>query len=986
MTIKHLYPVIEPSLNLDFANSKKLDPRITFTRGSIGTYVGDDGLIKTAAQHEARFDHDSDGNSLGLLVEESRTNLLISSEDLSGYSIKSVTVTFDSSVVNPTGLTGSYKILANSGLSNQGIRILKPATSANNIVVSAFVKKSTYRYVYIGFGGTGNSFTALFDIEPGLTSNRLLGQGGNGTYTNIDAGYQNFPNDWIRIWAVGTTTGTDGATVGMSPNATTFNITNWTTAGTEEIYVWGLQYEDNVSFPTSYIPTEGSTVTRAADVASISGDNFGTFRTNLLKYSEEFDQASWAKTNTTITPNDAIAPNGTQTAERLQATTASTARTYQDVSVTPGATYVASIYAKAGTSTNIIFREDSEDSYIVLVDLLTGAVTGGVGGTGFSIPVGNGWYRVGYVGSVTGSNFRPEVRTSSTDYIYVWGAQLEEGSTATDYIKSDVNWTSRASSATYYDANGTLKKSSYNLLTYSEDFTNSVWPTSSRATLLTATGVDDPFGGTTASTWKNGGTLSLELIHRVITVTAGIPYTYSVWLRRRSGTGTIEMYVGDNIAFDVTSQVTTEWKRISVTNTPSTTTGRAYIAILGIGDEIDVWGAQVETGTYAGDYAKTEGSAASTPRTAAYLPDGSGNFVSAGPLLLEDAGTNLLLQSEDFSTTWSRVNVLAFGSGSIVNDAVAPDGSTTADKITPDTSTNQHRLDQTPSSTAGAQVFTVYAKAAGYSFVGLRIGLNGAGFDLLAGTVSSIVTSTSASIAPVGDGWYRCSVYESSAAANATTRINVTEDGSISTSFAGDGTSGIYLWGAQLEESSYATSYIPTTSSTATRAADVSTSATASVFESDWYRQDEGTVFQSLNAESSYTSGLHMVTAKLAQATDLVNTGIGLQFGTTYGMSGQMRDGTNLAIATLPYSNSKGSAVLAYNQNYGEIAASWNGDTTVVDTNALYTSQSLAQLLIGAGIRISGSFSSIQNYNGTIRRLTYWPQRLPNATLQALTL
>ena len=69
MTIRHLYPAVEPSLNLDFANSKKLDSRITFTRASTGTYTDESGIIRTAAANEARFDHDSDGNSLGLLIE-----------------------------------------------------------------------------------------------------------------------------------------------------------------------------------------------------------------------------------------------------------------------------------------------------------------------------------------------------------------------------------------------------------------------------------------------------------------------------------------------------------------------------------------------------------------------------------------------------------------------------------------------------------------------------------------------------------------------------------------------------------------------------------------------------------------------------------------------------------------------------------------------------------------------------------------------------
>ncbi|MCP4789420.1 MAG: hypothetical protein GY881_04195, partial [Gammaproteobacteria bacterium] len=81
MTIKHLFPAVWPDLNLDFANSKELDPRITFTRSSVGTYVDENGIIQTAVDDQPRFDHDpATGESLGLLIEESRTNLLTYSE------------------------------------------------------------------------------------------------------------------------------------------------------------------------------------------------------------------------------------------------------------------------------------------------------------------------------------------------------------------------------------------------------------------------------------------------------------------------------------------------------------------------------------------------------------------------------------------------------------------------------------------------------------------------------------------------------------------------------------------------------------------------------------------------------------------------------------------------------------------------------------------------------------------------------------------
>ena len=69
------YPEIRPTLDLNFARVKALDSRITFARSSGGSYVGADGFIKYAGVNEARFDHDPvTGESLGLLVEEPRTN------------------------------------------------------------------------------------------------------------------------------------------------------------------------------------------------------------------------------------------------------------------------------------------------------------------------------------------------------------------------------------------------------------------------------------------------------------------------------------------------------------------------------------------------------------------------------------------------------------------------------------------------------------------------------------------------------------------------------------------------------------------------------------------------------------------------------------------------------------------------------------------------------------------------------------------------
>ncbi len=78
MASKGNFPIVDPSLNLDFANTKQLDPRITFSRTSIGTYFDQLGVMRTAPSGAARFDHNPvTGESLGLLIEEQRTNLVL---------------------------------------------------------------------------------------------------------------------------------------------------------------------------------------------------------------------------------------------------------------------------------------------------------------------------------------------------------------------------------------------------------------------------------------------------------------------------------------------------------------------------------------------------------------------------------------------------------------------------------------------------------------------------------------------------------------------------------------------------------------------------------------------------------------------------------------------------------------------------------------------------------------------------------------------
>ena len=211
-----------------------------------------------------------------------------------------------------------------------------------------------------------------------------------------------------------------------------------------------------------------------------------------------------------------------------------------------------------------------------------------------------------------------------------------------------------------------VEESRSNLISYSEDFTNSIWDAPftgrSRATIVTRTGVDDPSGGTTAATFKNGGSLSDELIWRIATGTANVPYTMSVWIRRRSGTGQIDLVVGDNIEVEITNQVTNQWKRISLTATPTTTTVRAYILIKGLNDEIDIWGAQLEQGSFPTSYIPTTNSTVTrTPDNVSMVGENFSSWYN------QDEGTIYVsqkLKSIDTVDRNSLVYLINGGSGS----------------------------------------------------------------------------------------------------------------------------------------------------------------------------------------------------------------------------------------------------------------------------------------------------------------------------------
>jgi hypothetical protein len=186
-------------------------------------------------------------------------------------------------------------------------------------------------------------------------------------------------------------------------------------------------------------------------------------------------------------------------------------------------------------------------------------------------------------------------------------------------------------------------------------------------------------------------------------------------------------------------------------------------------------------------------------------------------LLVEEGRTNLVTYSEEFSSGWTTSEVTA-----IPDSALSPDGTFTALKLVPSTAlTAGHQFQKSTTNPAGTYAFSFFAKAAGYSFIGLSLAAQPNVVlvaDLASGTFSTVGSAVSnASIVSYGNGWYRISGVGTTST-NRSFQLRPMDGGTWNVSFSGDGTSGIYIWGAQLEAGSFPTSYIPTPATFTSRA------------------------------------------------------------------------------------------------------------------------------------------------------------------------
>jgi hypothetical protein len=417
---------VAPILNLDFAKSKSLPSKISFSRNSVATYYDSDGVVRFATHNEPRFDHDpSTGESKGLLVEKASVNWTRASEHIH---------------MAPWGVNGACYAVPNAGVAPDG------TYSATRLVFTA----SSQAYSI-----NNNSGTTPWSVGATVSTTFWV-KGVSGEVLNVATGgqdtYHTLTGEWQRIVAIGT-----------SLNTYT-NINTYGASTARDILIWGAQAEP-AEYATSYVPSQVWYTGRTSRatyydekgilrVAQKDQPRYGykwdatTQRfletklqlepsaTNLFTYAGiEGPSNIIAVTGSTTKTNNALAPDGTYSAVRITWTNGYAYRYFPNVlgDSTPVA---MSFYFKPISGTPRFAAGGSFGSFGFTFDVAAGTVA-------FSAPhantteqraeiidIGNGWYRIEVNFTSSGASGYTEIQwagSGSADY-YIWGVQVEDNS------------------------------------------------------------------------------------------------------------------------------------------------------------------------------------------------------------------------------------------------------------------------------------------------------------------------------------------------------------------------------------------------------------------------------------------------------------------------------------------------------------------------------------------------------------------------------
>jgi hypothetical protein len=352
-------------------------------------------------------------------------------------------------------------------------------------------------------------------------------------------------------------------------------------------------------------------------------------------------------------------------------------------------------------------------------------------------------------------------------------------------------------------------------------------------------------------------------------------------------------------------------------------------------------------------------------------------------LLIEESRTNALTYSNDFNNViWTKTNC------SIVLAGTSPDGTANTNVLVENSASGNHWF-FTANAVVGSYTLSVYAKPDTRNWLVMRVTLATgnaiAFFNVSTGVVGTLAAGLTATITPAGNGFYRCSI-------SGTLVVGAVVIGAASAdgvaSYAGNSGNALGIYGAQLEAGAFATSYIPTTTLATLRNADA-VSMTGTNF-SDWYNASAGTLAVSATGYNAATVAqggvaptavsLYAIAATSPYASIAIvrRDAATLNSPTGYILSDTGTIGADIQKNTISWVGATVNAAIAWN---GSTNAAFTANGLTVGTDTSYTLPTSDSLQIGRW----GSESISGYWSGHIRKVSFYPQRLTNAELQAIT-
>ena len=554
---------------------------------------------------------------------------------------------------------------------------------------------------------------------------------------------------------------------------------------------------------------------------------------------------------------------------------------------------------------------------------------------------------------------------------------------------------SRGTNATYYrSVDGRLTFANANMANRSEEFDNAYWTKTGSTIVPNALLAPDG----TLSMCKFAES-SISGLHRAYIVAGNAEQvqTFSVyakaaertWMRIDMGSASaffdlVNGVVG-NVAGGATASIAAVpdnpgvW-RCSVYGTPVTNTNcLLYIATgnntssyQGVtGNGIYIWGAQIQPGPLQA-YVKTTGTPYYAPRF-----DTDPATLQPRGLLIEEQRTNLFLFSNEFSNAvWIKSDTTV-----TANSAVSPDGLTNSDLVAEGVTLTNTSIRQTSQAYAANTVVTMTVflkKGAVGDIVRIKISDSAtntdggqAWFNVNTGVVGTINTfgagsGFSATIKALPNGWYRCSISGLTNATSTTARVQISSaatDGLVATL----ANAARYQYGAQIEAFAFSSSYIPSYSAAATRAADI-----VNISAGSWYNQSEGTfIVQAVNVNPALTQqGVMSANNGSDQNRIDIRTEVRALISSG-GVNTSILSGAGVGINVL--------GKYAHSYKVGSSAIVVNGTIIGTGTPAAVPSN-VNNIQLG---NIDGNLSN--PFTGYIQSFSYYNRQLSNADLQAKT-